>query len=270
MYFLFTDETNRVANDEVKFFIYGGVIIPADSFPALHQRVSLARHQMGLLATEELKFETRSRTRRFNEAHPDAAARHALAKSRVLDACASLGVKFLACAVLHDIARSRGQEELVTWGMNVVIGGFDRFLTSEGDHGVCLIDNFPFPRGDRVIREKFQRGLTFRDRDDIALPRILSYGFTTSGASHASAVTDIVLGGFRFCVNGREDHPAVCDIFPRIHSLLWSRQYGTGRRILDYGLRLMPKVPAAVHRVEYTALRDKLNRMASRIQLGNS
>ena len=109
LYLLFTDETNLRPSTVSKFFIYGGVFFPADRLSEIHTLVENVRREYGFRPGDEFKFNTRSRPDHITlEQHRDA-------KRAVLNACAQLDVRFVACLVLHDIAISREGEELVGW-----------------------------------------------------------------------------------------------------------------------------------------------------------
>jgi hypothetical protein len=253
VYLLFTDETNQQAGHTAKFFIYGGVFFPVERLTEVHDLVNQARLKNGFREDDEFKFETHSRPQHV------AKEQHRAAKRDVLDGCSQLGVRFVACLVLHEIARSRSPQELVSWGANSVLCAFHRFLEQENTTGICAVDRPPFAQGYQYLKKKFQVGLTFPNGNTRRLDRIQLFTSTCQGASHASSAIDIVLGAFRYCVNNRDRYDVSRAMLPRIVSMMWHRREGDRIYLREYGLMFRPKeIQVDFHQEEYDQLAEHL------------
>lgn len=242
MHVLATDETNLTAGDQRRFFIYGGLVLPADVLPDLHVAIERIRLEHALRPGEPLKFDTRARPEHVSiESYTEA-------KSKVLGACVDLGVHFIAYLVLHAIARNQERDFLVESGVNTVLQIFNnKYLDEVASHGLVVVDRLPVNRDYDYLKDKFGIGLT-GDGWEQRLGRICLFSSTCDGASHLSSAVDIVLGSFRFCVNADDiDHPAVRAIFPQVARLLWHKRVGGSLYVREYGLALRPtevRVPA--------------------------
>lgn len=234
-YLLFTDETNQRPAQEAKFFIYGGVFFPTDKLKEIHNLVEGARLLNNFRPEDEFKFETHSR--------PDHVTinQHRAAKKRVLEGCMSLGVKFVACLVLHNIAAKHSDDILIRWGANEVFCAFERFLQEEDATGICIADRLPFKASFQYLQKKFQVGLTFPWERNRKLERIHLFGFSCIGASHACSAIDIILGAFRYCVNRREGAQAARNMLPNIVNMMWHKRENNRVEIKEYGLLYRPK-----------------------------
>jgi hypothetical protein len=217
------------------------------------------REEHGFLPGDDLKFDTRSRPKYVT------ATQHKEAKRDVLSGCAELGVRFVACMVLHEIASGRNMAELVGWGANTVIGTFSRFLGHEDDNGIVVVDRLPFPGDFKYLKEKFQVGLKLPGYGARRLDtRIHLFTTTSHGTSHATSAIDIVLGAFRYCVNERERDIAPRSIFPLVANMMWHRRVGGTTYVRDYGLLLRPRHVVVPHyQREYDELTEHLETLLS-------
>lgn len=255
-FFLFTDETNQQPSATAKFFIYGGVFVPADRLQDLHNLVQTARDQNDYAPTDQFKFSPASKPPQVT---PE---KFRLAKRAVLQGCGALGIRFAACLTLHAIAKNRNLEELVSWGANTVIAAFHRFLTEENATGVCVVDRLPFDTGYRYLQEKFRIGLSFQNGNVMPLDRILLFASTCEGASHASSATDIILGSFRYCVDERAKNIAPKEMLPVIANMMWHRRRGDTIHVREKGLMFRPKeVMVPEYQKEYDDLVEHFKRL---------
>jgi hypothetical protein len=159
------------------------------------------------LAAHEVRFHNIEKDRyRKNDTKTCSSFVYRDIKSAVIALAEELGVTFCAYIFLHAIGRSQDQIDLIEYGANTVLGRYNEFLTEKNEHGIAKLDRMS-KNGFIYAKEKFQRGLTFRERDR-RLDRIISVGFTCDGASHLSSIADIVLGSFRYCVNEPEKDKA--------------------------------------------------------------
>lgn len=250
MHLLLTDETNLNPSDKSRFFIYGGLIIPFESFEALDKEIAKIRLEAGYNEEDMLKFDTNTRPKHvtFQESTK--------AKRQVLETCQKLGCKFIAYVILHDIARKQSQDDLVLFGANHVIGRFNRFLEKSKSVGICLTDTLPVKAGNQYLIEKFTKGLKIEERQ-VKLNQIRLFGSTCIGASHVNSAIDIVLGTFRYCVNTPENIPATSYMMTAVANLMWGEKKNDVRYILETGLILRPildKIKVASYKDEYTRL----------------
>lgn len=258
---LFTDETNKEHAPNAKFFIYGGVFFPAEKLAELHALVEKTRFNNSFQDGDSFKFDTRSRPNHVTR------EKYTAAKRDILNGCHQLGVRFIACLVLHEIAPNRSVQELVSWGANGVIAAFDHFLEEEGATGICTVDRLPFKQGYQYLEDKFQHGLTFPGGRSRRLERIHLFASTCQGASHANSAIDIILGAFRYCVNERSRTPATYAMFPVVASMMWHKRVGDTIYIRDYGLLLRPKqVKVPVYQQQYDELTSHLTELLKEAQ----
>src|SRR6266446_10060436 len=81
MYLLLTDETNKEDSDKVRFFIYGGLFIPADKASQLHLEIEAARKRFGYTQSDSLKFDTNARPKQVSQSDTTTL------KTEVISAC---------------------------------------------------------------------------------------------------------------------------------------------------------------------------------------
>lgn len=252
-YLLFTDETNQRPAQNAKFFIYGGVFFPTDKLKEINDLVKEARLNNNYNPDDEFKFDTHSRPQHVTQ------QQHKVAKNTVLDGCIRLGVKFVACLVLHEIASNHSLEKLICWGANSVFCAFELFLREEDATGMCIVDRLPFNGSFRYLKEKFQIGLTFPYGRHKKLEQIHLFAFSCVGASHACSAIDIVLGAFRYCVNERERQQVARNLLQKIVSMMWHKRENNRVKIREYGLLFRPKeVRVAEYKREYDELTHHL------------
>jgi len=255
-YFLFMDETNVEPSNSSEFFIYGGAIVPQSSLEKLHEIVEEVRKEYGYKDTDKFKFAPHSRPKQVEPAKFRAAKRDVMAK------CANLGIEFVACLVLHDIAKKKKKDQLIQWGANTVLGAFNQYLQEKGAKGVVVADRFPGNDGFSYCREKFQTGLTFPGGTSRKLENVLLYSFSCDGASHAMSAIDILLGGFRYCVNKREAREISKTILRQLARMIWSIRRGNSRVFSERGLRFRPKeIRCHSYRERYNDLITHLNEL---------
>lgn len=252
-YLLFTDETNQRPAQDAKFFIYGGVFFPTNKLREVHNLVEAARLSNNFRPEDEFKFDTRSRP---DHVTPN---QHKTAKRAVLEGCMRVGVKFVACLVLHDIASRHTLKTLISWGANSVFYAFERFLEEEDTIGIAVVDRLPFKGDFQYLQKKFQVGLTFPWGRNRRLERIHLYGFSCVGTSHACSAIDIILGAFRYCVNKRDRVQAARNMLPRIVNMMWHKRENNRVKIDEYGLLFRPKtIRVEVYKGEYNELTQHL------------
>lgn len=255
-YLLFTDETNLRPAQDAKFFIYGGVFFPSNMLREVHDLVEAARISNNFRPEDEFKFDTHS--------HPDYvdSDQHKAAKRAVLNGCMRIGVKFVACLVLHDIASKHTLKTLISWGANSVFCAFERFLEEEDAIGLAIVDRLPFKGDFKYLQAKFRVGLTFPWGTNRRLDRIHLYGFSCIGASHASSAIDIILGAFRYCVNERERYQTARNMLPKIVKMMWHKRENNHVKIKEYGLLYRPKeIIAKEYKRQYNELTQHLLRI---------
>jgi len=253
MFLLFGDEADSDRGRGQKFFVYGAVFAPTNSLQALHAEVEKARADTGLKTTDSLKFASRTKPQSMS------ADAHRGLKKEVMRLAREVGnVKFCAYVMLHELARNQEQNELVQWGANSVLGKFNEFLEESKSHGYALLDRMPVDNPYAYLKEKFQTGNSFKDKQ-IRLDRILGFGHVCDGSSHMSSVADVMLGAFRYCVNEPDNVEAGKEMFPVLMSMMWKRERGGKIYVNNCGLLLRPlKIDVAKHQAEYDILLSRL------------
>lgn len=237
---------------ESKFFIYGGLIFPAEVIPEIDFGVQKIREEAGYLPQDELKFNTRERPKNLKKEEVTKA------KEKVLLICEDKGVLFIALLIHHKIIKEREREEQVGRAANHVIGRFNQFLSENSSYGICLVDRLPMKSGYEYLKQKFTKGLDMDSGYYIKLDRIKLFGSTCSNASHLSSVVDVVLGSFRYCVNNPENE-VTKKIFKKVVSLMWGREFRGEKHVREKGLIIRPKdIKIKGYEEEYNGLLERL------------
>lgn len=257
MYLLVTDETNRTATENIKFFVYGGLVIPFDKISELDSSIRQIRVAAGYQDIDEFKFETRSRPNHVTIT--DATE----AKKATVNICKELGCKFIAHVIHHSIIQNQDQSEQIHKAADYVIGRFHIYLIARNSDGICLMDNLPDRTELAYMTRKFQSGLTLQNNEIVPLNRIKLFGSTCVGASHANSAMDIVLGSFRYCINQPQNLQAAQEMLGSVVKLMWSGQNRDGTiTVGDKGLILRPqlnRINSRSIRAEYDELLVRLN-----------
>lgn len=259
LYTLFTDETNVTPKDG-KFLIYGGLALSEQGFVAAHELVAEVRTKYGFKPEDQLKFQTASRPRGMDYALWTDAKTELVSRAAELD-----GVDLITYVILHAIAGGASDKERVEYALNALIAHFDlKYLAEKSAHGVVVVDRLDSKFGFNLLRSRFDTPISLPDRRTVDLKRILLLSQTSDGASHISSLVDVILGGFRYCVNaasgnGKDD--VASKLFPPIAELMWGKTEGNVKRIGDWGFLRYPKsVRVAAYSREYDALAATLQR----------
>jgi hypothetical protein len=256
MYALLTDETNLEASEAVRFFTYGGLIVPMAKIPTLHARIEEIRKAAGYGPADRLKFETKARPKGVTI---EAATK---AKREVVAAAIDCGCLFIACVVLHAIAKNQGIEKTIQFGANSVIAKFNTYLGQEKSHGIVAMDRLPKGTEFDFLSEKFTKGLSMPKGDAQALDRIMMFSSTCINASHMSSVMDIVLGSWRYCINQPKNTDAAKTMMNELVKLIWHVKQGEDIRAHELGLLFRPlDVKHPPYKAEYDALLKQINQL---------
>lgn len=249
MYLLLTDETNLKAGENVEFFSYGGVIVPASKLPELHTRISEIREANDYLPGDRLKFDTNARPKHVSIG---AATK---AKREVIAACIACECKFIAYVILHQIARNTPLEKTIQWGADHVIGKFNFFLQCQDAYGIVAMDRLPDGVEFDYLSNKFTGGLLMQDGEKINLDRITLFSSTCINASHLTSAMDIILGSWRYCINNPFNSAAAKSMMADITKLIWCVRDGKDLYAFEKGLIFRPK---QVMRKDYSEKYDLL------------
>lgn len=254
MYVLLTDESNLEPGENIKFFTYGGLIVPLANVAALHQQVSQIRKDAGYESADRLKFETKSRPKQVSVEVATAA------KKAVVTAAIDSGCKFIAYVVLHAIAKNQDIQTNIQFGANSVIAKFNTYLTQEKSHGLVATDRLPKGTEFEYLAEKFTKGLALQKGEAQELDRVVMFSSTCINASHLSSVMDIVLGTWRYCINQPLNTEAAKDMMSQLVKLIWHIPMGENIFAHERGLLFRPKeVNHPPYKAEYDALLKHLN-----------
>lgn len=254
MHILFTDETNTVETEHVKFFVYGGLMFPIESLAKLDGDIRLIRAQNGYKPSDELKFATHCRPAHVSQEKSN------LAKEAVIDACINRGCKFIALVALHAIAKGQSKDTLIKWRASHVLGRFNYFLTQVNDSGIVVVDRLPIAGDYKYLIEKFCEGLEFDGGKRVKLDHIKLYASTCSNASHASSAMDIVLGSFRYCINDPQNVELAKKLMVKVTQLIWHERDGDKILAFERGLVLRPKqIMVKEYKLEYDSLVKHIN-----------
>lgn len=253
MQLLLCDETNTQPSDQVKFLIYGGLVLPEQRLEELHKGISEIRRRAGYRPGDELKFDTRSRPEWVSKGD------FHQAKREVLELCQALECKLIASVILHDIIRKLSAEERLCWAANYVLGRFNFYLRSIGETGRCIMDRMPVKDPFAYPTAVLVHGLSIQPEGrKIPLDLVECLPSSLQTCPALSAI-DIALGAFRYCVNGPNNREAAREMILSLAKLLLHNP-ATGS-FSGYGLIYRPD-PASIRRPgfreEYRRMRCQL------------
>ena len=259
MYFLVSDETNLNSTEEIKFFVYGGLIIPYEVSDRISDEIDQIRTDCGYTGEDSLKFATRSRpkhvsTEQFNEA-----------KKRVIEIAIQYNCEFIAYTAHHQIIKNANQASIIEKGADHVIGRFNKYLSDSNSFGFAFIDRLSNTGEYKFLTKKFTKGLEFSDGSQVELNRIKLFASTCDNASNFSSLVDIVLGAYRYLINNPKNTDLAEDLMQQIVSLLWHTRDGNRIITLEKGLIFRPlvvKVPA--YKKEYEDLLEHLTSLLNK------
>lgn len=254
MHILITDETNKEATDKVKFFIYGGLFVPAEKANALHKGIEEARKRYSYNPTDLVKFDTNVRPKHVSQ--EDATK----LKQDVIELCYAAGCKFSVLVLHHNIVKKDAPEKKYLWSASHIIGHFNYFLIEEvDDYGLVLIDRLPVKASDQYLSDLFQSGLVLEGGKRQKLERIIGLSSTCIGASHLVSAIDVVLGTFRFCVNNLSGEEKIKTMLRSVARMLWYKEVGGVKCCSERGLIVRPKiVKVGSYKKDYDSLIEKI------------
>lgn len=256
MYFLITDETNINPNESIKFFIYGGLILPGDIVNILNSRIEMIRDNYGYLSKDSLKFDSHSRPKQVTIENSKKA------KEDVIKVCLELGCKFIVYVALHDIIKSKNILDSIKIGADHVIGRFNKFLSENKTYGICFIDRLSNSSEYQYMSSKFTEGLNVNDEKKVVLDKIIMYASTCNNASHLSSVVDIVLGAFRYSINSPKNVEIAKELMGLLVTMLWHTRDGNDIYAIEKGLIFRPKeIKVPKYNDEYKNLLDNINEL---------
>lgn len=252
------DETNAQAKKNVRFFVYGGLVVHSDAVGSMSDQIDVIRREAGFPPEASLKF--RSSSRPVDVPH-DAWTQ---AKSATISACVDHGASFIAAIIHHQIARGQ-KSHLTEWQLNTCIGEFNRRLVSSRDYGLVIVDRIGDQREYSLLRDKFRVGGTTPWGKTHEFKRIVSYSATSDGASHIASAADVVLGSLAYCINQQEGDASRCrSIFRNIEPMLRDPDARAGEGWSKRGLIFNPAtITSPSYLREYAALETYLDQLAS-------
>jgi len=258
MYLLFTDETNTSPQYDarIKFFAYGGLIIPFDSLSELDNGIQKIRMEAGYEPANSLKFDTHSKPEHVS---PEQFAK---IKNDIISLCIETKCKFLVYVVLHKIAENQGINQTIKWGADHIVGKFNYFLKRNNSTGFVIMDRLPDTNEYSFFTEKFTKGLVFSNKN-IPLENIRMFSSSCDNASNFNSAMDIVLGSFRYCINAPQNWGSAQKMMHNVVSLIWAERQDD--HIIDpfeKGLTFRPnpeKIEVEEYKEEYTNLLKFIN-----------
>ncbi len=257
MYYLFADETNTTPKSDkgVKFFVYGGLIVPADKISLIDNEIRQLRHEAGYLKTDSLKFSANSRPKTLSDEE------FAVIKQKLIGLCIKHECKLLLYVVHHEIAKSTGINKTIKWGADHIISKFHNFLETKQADGIVIIDRLSNTAEYQLLIEKFTIGLTYPDKV-VSLDRIKLFASSCDNASHLSSLSDVLLGAFRYCINNPATSQASKTMMQNLVMLIWSVKNGSDIDPFERGLTFRPlpdTVTIPKYKKDYDQLVEHLN-----------
>jgi hypothetical protein len=230
---------------------------------AAHQLVVDIRKKHDFASGDQLKFQTKSRPKEMSIENWTAAKTELVSRASEIPE-----LDLIAYVILHNIAKSSGDQLRVEYALNALIAHFDmRYLPPKKAYGTVVVDRLDAKFGFGYMRKRFGEPFDLPDGRSVALERVALISQTCDGASHLSSLVDIVLGGFRYCVNtamGKGNDAVANDLFPPLAKMLWGRQEGDTKYIGGYGYLKYPKlVKAPPYQEKYDQLTTTLSTYGS-------
>jgi hypothetical protein len=234
MYIFLCDETNIKPSQDVKFFIYGGLLFQIEQIRQLDESIAAIRKEAGFRKGDEFKFNTATRP---SYVSPE---QHAIAKDKVVLKCRELECRFIVHVIHHGVIKNQELDQQVEWAANLVIGRFHSFLLEKNDYGICILDNLPIRKQFKYLSEKYCHGLILPRGIEIPLPRIKLFATTCINASNISSAMDIVLGCFRYCINNPPNIKAAKKMMANVIELMWHHKKDDAYHVVERGLIVKP------------------------------
>ena len=249
MRILVSDETNLTPTENIKFFLYGGVIFDSSSVMAIGDAVQEIRSFYSIESHERIKFNIKS--------CPASVTReqHKAIKNRLIDLATEHNAQVIINCVLHDIARNKTINQLVEMTSKIVFRRFNQYCHENNVPGIVLAHRWPYENGFNFL-ESCQFGeIRFMSGFTISLPNIHGYAQVSDNSTTLMSVADVVLGAFRYCINNRDKTDVNTELMPRIARLMWYREENGVRKLRDRGLNISPRdVVVDSYRREYESL----------------
>lgn len=235
MHLLFLDETNKEPTERIRFFLYGGLFIPADKVGTIHSEIEGARIRYGYAPLDRVKFDTNVRPKTVSQENCTKL------KQEIIELCYRNGCKFSVLVLHHKIASKQNPEAKFLWSSAGIIGHFNYFLSKEvNDYGLVLVDRLPIKSPENHLEDIFTHGLDI-DGKRQKLDRIAGLGSVSIGASHLSSAIDVILGTFRFCVNNLSEDPKIKSMLCSVARMLWHKEINGVKYVRERGLLIRPK-----------------------------
>jgi hypothetical protein len=229
MYLILTDETNT-NTEQSTFFLIGGIAVPDKAVGEIHRAVESIRNQYGYQITDSFKYSRADKPEQIgNEAFN-------AAKSAALDLFAKHQIKIFLYACHHLIAKNRTPEEKFQWGNNATLWLAQSFLEENNDFAWVLQDRHPVGKEFEYYKARFRHSANSATGVTHKLRNIVGFGSTCDGASHLSALADIALGSYRFCINHQDKDVVNGLLMPRLLAATWG--FPTP---MDKGFGIFPK-----------------------------
>ena len=228
MQIVLTDETNTTVGKST-FFLVGAISVPADVASHLHLAVEGIRHKYGYQPDDSFKY-----ARADKPAHIDNEAFNE-AKSEALDLFAAYDIKIILYACHHLIAENRSAEEKFKWGCNALLWVVQCFLNEIGHHALVLQDRHPVGNEFSYYKERFRQSDKYSPENH-KLRNMVGFGSTCDEASHLSALCDIALGSYRFCLNHQDKDIVNGILMPKLLAATWGFP-----EPIDKGFSLFPR-----------------------------
>ena len=259
MYYLFADETNTTPKYDrgVKFFIYGGLIVPADQLSSIDSEIRKLRNDKGYLPTDSLKFDSHSRPSSVS------AEDFGKIKNQIVELAINKGCVALLYVAHHEIAKGPGLATTIKWGADHIISKFHNFLNTKRDAGIMILDRLSDTAEYSMLTEKFTTGLIYPDKT-VPLERIKIFASSCDNASHLSSLADIVIGSFRYCINDPANFEASKVMMGNLVKLVWADKDKSGEHLYPFekGLTFRPRpetVTIPQYKADYDLLLKHLN-----------
>lgn len=259
MRILVADETNNEPSDNVKFFLYGGVIFDSESVKKVGDSIRSLRNEFDMGETEKLKFNLRSCPKALTK------EQHTEMKNRIIDIATKYKVSVIINCVLHDIAKNKSKNKLVEMTSATVFRRFNQYCKENDAPGLVLADQWPCDNGFGFLESCQQEGIQYKLGEKVSLPMIYGYAQISDNSTTLMSVADIILGAFRYCINERNKTIVNTTLMPKIARLMWYTNENGNRKLRNRGLNISPReIQVQKYKKEYDALIDHIVKYANK------
>lgn len=215
-FLMFADEADQDASKE--FIVHGAVFIPASKAVDIKSEVRRLKIDVGYPVETPVKSSPRSCPK--NVSRED----HASLKNAILTLAESTGCKATLYVVPSSIAKKQELATRLEWATNALCYNFEKFLKESKAHGGLVhFDSTTDFKQTQHLANIQTGGLSFPS-GAYQLSSVVGLNTTSEHQSELSALSDIVVGSYRFVVNEPDKDKVGALLWKLLAPLLWGKK----------------------------------------------